>query len=75
MTIYRACPIALCVCQCGPRCSKCAGTVGTWPGNAWGSALSGGQIQLSREGGEKKEAGNQDPHQRGFLYVLEDSND
>lgn len=28
-----------------------------------------------RRGGEKKEAGNQDPHQRGFLYVLEDSND
>lgn len=54
MTIYRACPIALCVCQCGPRCSKCAGTVGTWPGNAWGSALSGGRIQLSREGGGKK---------------------
>lgn len=61
------------MCQRGAFGNKCAGTVGTWPGNAGGSALCGGQVQLSGE--EKKEAGNHDPHQRGFLYVLDDSND
>lgn len=70
VTIYRACPIALWVYQRGAWCKKCAGTVGTWPGNAGGSALSGDQIQLRREGRKKRErereAGNQDPHQRGF---------
>ncbi|KAF5908426.1 CTP synthase [Clarias magur] len=28
-----------------------------------------------REKKKKKEAGNHNPHQRGFLYVLDDSND
>lgn len=73
VTIYRACPIALWVYQRGVWCKKCAGTVGTWPGKAGGSALCGGQIQLRRE--EKKRSRKSRSPSKRFLYVLEHSND